>query len=315
MYMYIYMYLCMYMCLYVCMCIYIYIYIVYLHICIIYIYIHIYIYIYIIYVYIYIYTYYRTASSGSPPRGGSGPASGCWSSPVKDKKACNISNIWDVYFNVEVTDRNMLQAVLSFPDAGVLLLGAKDCRPEIDTSEIIVDLQWHFPMDFQWHFPTEFHFCEFRCVIFRPDPGARSRAPSPGASSRGRRGRRRATPWTSGPGGCRGTRRRGSAPFCLLPLQNTRRYSNIRQKLSKHIIVNRSQSKSSRGTRRRGFSASAVSPRPGLPRNLSLTKLSRCAALSCTILYYTILCYTILYYTIYIYIYKITVTIIVHIRV
>ena len=37
-------------------------------------------------------------------------------------------------------------------------IGAKDCSPEINISEIIVDLQqWHSPMDFQWHFPTEFH--------------------------------------------------------------------------------------------------------------------------------------------------------------
>ena len=36
-------------------------------------------------------------------------------------------------------------------------LGAKDCTPEIDTSEIIVDVQWHCPMDCQWNFPTEFH--------------------------------------------------------------------------------------------------------------------------------------------------------------
>ena len=28
-------------------------------------------------------------------------------------------------------------------------IGAKDCTPEIDTSEIIVDFQWHFPIDFQ----------------------------------------------------------------------------------------------------------------------------------------------------------------------
>ena len=30
-------------------------------------------------------------------------------------------------------------------------LGATDCTPEINTLEIIVDVQWHFPMDFQWH--------------------------------------------------------------------------------------------------------------------------------------------------------------------
>ena len=29
-------------------------------------------------------------------------------------------------------------------------VGAKDCTPEIDTSEIIVDFQRHFPMDGQW---------------------------------------------------------------------------------------------------------------------------------------------------------------------
>ena len=51
-------------------------------------------------------------------------------------------------------------------------LGAKDCPPEIDGSEIIVDFQWHFPMDFQWHFPMEFHFCDFWCVILCPEPRA-----------------------------------------------------------------------------------------------------------------------------------------------
>ena len=82
-------------------------------------------------------------------------------------------------------------------------LGAKDCTPEIDTSEIIVDFQWHFPMICQWHFPTEFRcsvvfskglslsqwiltgivqwiftgivqwisFCDFWRAIFCPEPG------------------------------------------------------------------------------------------------------------------------------------------------
>ena len=36
-------------------------------------------------------------------------------------------------------------------------LGAKYCTPEIDTSEIIVDFQWHFPMDLQWYFPKDCH--------------------------------------------------------------------------------------------------------------------------------------------------------------
>ena len=26
--------------------------------------------------------------------------------------------------------------------------------PEIDTSEIIVDFRWHFPIDVHWHVPT-----------------------------------------------------------------------------------------------------------------------------------------------------------------
>ena len=84
----------------------------------------------------------------------------------------------------------------------------KDRTPEIDTSEIIVDVQWHVPMDssgmfkrnvtfqqyaqkdchlssgfllelsngfVQWGVPAEFHFCDFRCVIFCPDPGEHQR--------------------------------------------------------------------------------------------------------------------------------------------
>ena len=63
----------------------------------------------------------------------------------------------------------------------VVLSGAKHRTPEIDTSEIIVDFQWHFPdfrfsavfsqrivtfpvdfyqklpINFQWHSPTQFH--------------------------------------------------------------------------------------------------------------------------------------------------------------
>ena len=33
-------------------------------------------------------------------------------------------------------------------------MGARDCTPEIDTSEIIVDFQWHCPTEF--HFPAVF---------------------------------------------------------------------------------------------------------------------------------------------------------------
>ena len=35
-------------------------------------------------------------------------------------------------------------------------LGAKDCTPEISTSEVIVDFQWHVSLDFQRHFPVGF---------------------------------------------------------------------------------------------------------------------------------------------------------------
>ena len=31
------------------------------------------------------------------------------------------------------------------------------CTPSINTSETIVDFQWHFPVEFQWHFPTNCH--------------------------------------------------------------------------------------------------------------------------------------------------------------
>ena len=37
-------------------------------------------------------------------------------------------------------------------------IGATYCTAEINTSEITVDFQWHFPMEFQWCFPTEMHY-------------------------------------------------------------------------------------------------------------------------------------------------------------
>ena len=49
-------------------------------------------------------------------------------------------------------------------------LGAKDCTPEINTSEIIVDFRWHFPMDFQWRCSTELHFWDFWCNILPWEP-------------------------------------------------------------------------------------------------------------------------------------------------
>ena len=82
------------------------------------------------------------------------------------------------------------------------MLGTTYCTPEIDTSEIVVDVQRQFPMDSHWHFPTAFnssvvfsngislsqwillempnglsvassnglfHCCDFRCVRVCPD--------------------------------------------------------------------------------------------------------------------------------------------------
>ena len=76
-------------------------------------------------------------------------------------------------------------------------LGANDCTPEINTSEIIVNCQRHFPtashcsvicmfqrivtfpMDFQWHFLIAFHF--FEETFGRParEMRARTRAGRP----------------------------------------------------------------------------------------------------------------------------------------
>ena len=41
--------------------------------------------------------------------------------------------------------------------------GEKDCAPEINTLDIIVDLQWHFPMDCLLQLPTECHFSAVCC--------------------------------------------------------------------------------------------------------------------------------------------------------
>ena len=60
-------------------------------------------------------------------------------------------------------------------------LWAKDCTPEINTSEIIVDFQLHFPMDF--------HFCDFWCAIFCPECRGSRRADEAAGRGAGRLGR------------------------------------------------------------------------------------------------------------------------------
>ena len=53
----------------------------------------------------------------------------------------------------------MLHGMLSSLQCAVIwsLRGKNDCTPETDTSEIVVDFHWRFPMDFQRHVPTGFH--------------------------------------------------------------------------------------------------------------------------------------------------------------
>ena len=56
------------------------------------------------------------------------------------------------HFQIE---RELRRAETFGHDLACAKSGTKYCTPEIDTSEIIVDFQWHFQMDFQWHFPTK----------------------------------------------------------------------------------------------------------------------------------------------------------------
>ena len=60
------------------------------------------------------------------------------------------------YYNVY--KRVTLVCLHDLPEFHQNFVVAKDCTPEIDTSEIIVDCQWHFPMDCQWCVPTNLHF-------------------------------------------------------------------------------------------------------------------------------------------------------------
>ena len=136
-----------------------------------------------------------------------------WHIEIRHRAQKNIHNwfvqIWDSQvenskIEIKETDRRSHRGqYAAFPDDLVIWIGAKHCTPEINTSEIIVDFQWHFPMDlsnlfslvsgiFQtivtspvdlyWSFPTdfsgifsdshhglfsgifEFHLCDFWCI-------------------------------------------------------------------------------------------------------------------------------------------------------
>ena len=51
----------------------------------------------------------------------------------------------------------LLSLCISIVIVGVTFdqIGATYCTPEIDTSEIIVNCQWHVPINFQWQFQTD----------------------------------------------------------------------------------------------------------------------------------------------------------------
>ena len=69
----------------------------------------------------------------------------------------SVSNIWMTLPNLDLCLWRSVSASEHDGDGAAAGLGAKDCTPEIDTSESIVDFRCRFPMDFQWHVPTEFH--------------------------------------------------------------------------------------------------------------------------------------------------------------
>ena len=50
-----------------------------------------------------------------------------------------------------------LRCISKHIKSGAAGVGAKDCTPEISTSEVIAGFQRRFPMKCRWHFPTEFH--------------------------------------------------------------------------------------------------------------------------------------------------------------
>ena len=124
-----------------CMC-------VYMHTCV---YIYIYIYAYTVYVCIYIYIYVFII---------------CREEGGTERDICNMDiereggretkreRESERYTTRRHCKRHRQQRHEWFAAAGNHI-GAKDCTPEIKTSEIIVDVQWHIPMDVQWHVPTD----------------------------------------------------------------------------------------------------------------------------------------------------------------
>ena len=72
----------------------------------------------------------------------------------------SIGNLPECFESTNLSWDNRRREIGDISDASKtkkMSLVAKDCTPEIDTSETIVDFQWHFPMDVQWYFPVELH--------------------------------------------------------------------------------------------------------------------------------------------------------------
>ena len=113
----------------------------------VYIYIHIHMYVYI-YIYIYIYTYVHIVYHHYR-------CSFFQRAPSRAQGAVRRRALGEVCSQKREASQPAAPTNASAPSflrsSGT---GAKYCTPEIDTSEINVDFQWHFPMDVQWHFPT-----------------------------------------------------------------------------------------------------------------------------------------------------------------
>ena len=137
---------------YICICIYIYIYI-----CTIYLSLSLSLYIYI---YVYYYTYIHNIQKDLAAHG-EGPAQ--WLRPSGTNlgaKDCTpqINSFSCMKLLIVICIPSMY--VIMIVNPVYMLIGT----PEIDTSEMIVDVQWHVPMDVQWHFPIK---CLLSAVCFQ----------------------------------------------------------------------------------------------------------------------------------------------------
>ena len=123
-------------------------------------YIYIYVYVYI-YIYIYIYIH-KPSCAGSVSSGFSG-AEGPWRRgrgvPAGANYYIHIYIYIYIYIHITVfITLYYIYYIYIYIYHIILQYSIQYCTPEIDTSEVIVEFQWHFPMDYQLHFPMEFHY-------------------------------------------------------------------------------------------------------------------------------------------------------------